>query len=220
MLKRILIADDDPSIQAIFAAFLKNEPYALSFVSNGLEAVQAVEAGAPDLVLLDMEMPVMSGYDAARHIRAVYPSSRLPVIGLTGNDEPDTEKECLLAGCTFYVAKPVGRARLVDAVRHALGSGARVESAGGGLEVPPALAARFIEERRLDVKRAKELLSGRKFADIARIGHQMKGSSGTLGFPGIGRAGASLENAAASGDAEATEAAIRWLRSEVDSAAG
>ncbi|HUR00386.1 MAG TPA: response regulator [Gemmatimonadaceae bacterium] len=213
----VLIADDDPNILMVFSAFLKSEPLTLDVAADGRAAVEKISARVPALVILDMDMPVMNGYEAARIIRAVHSAEALPIIGVTGHDDPDAERKCLEAGCTSYLAKPVRRAALVQAVGAALGArrGKDLRKSPAFQEVPDALVSRFLAQVGEDVSRAFELVADGRFGEVGRIGHQIRGTAGTLGFPRIGGAGVVLEMAAAGGEADDVVAALRALEREV-----
>ena len=118
----VLIADDDPNILMVFSAFLKSEPFTIEVAADGRAALEKVSGRVPGLIIMDMDMPVMNGYEAASAIRAVHSAEALPIIGVTGHDDADAERKCLDAGCTSYLAKPVKRAALLQAVGAALGT--------------------------------------------------------------------------------------------------
>lgn len=218
-LPRLLLADDDRNILVMFSLFLKSEFFSIETVSNGRDAVDSVERHVPAVILMDMDMPVMDGYDATRAIRALHAAGVLPIIGLTGHHGPDAEAKCLDAGCTSYLAKPVMKAALIEAVGSALRAGAQVASVQpAAFKVPPELAARFIQERVEDLKRASTLVATTNFMELAKIGHQIKGSSAILGFPRIGAAGAALEEAALKGQLQDIELTLRTLETEVKTA--
>jgi CheY-like chemotaxis protein len=213
---RLLIVDDDPNILMMFSAFLKSEPFTLELAADGREAVEKVSAQVPALVIMDMDMPVMNGYEAATAIRAVHSAEALPIIGVTGHDDADAERKCLDAGCTSYLAKPVKRAALVGAVGTALGARRPTDLKKSlDFEVPETLSSRFLTEVREDVSRAFELVADGRVGAVSRIGHQIGGTAGTLGFPRIGGAGVVLELAADGGNADEVVAALRALELEM-----
>jgi PAS domain S-box-containing protein len=108
---RILVAEDNPVNREVALAFLGKLGYKSSAVSNGIEAIEAVEGGDFDLVLMDCEMPVMDGFDATRRIReSVHPG--IPIIALTANAMQADRDRCLREGMTDYLAKPVDLEKL------------------------------------------------------------------------------------------------------------
>ncbi len=94
--------------------------YQANAVPNGAEAVQAVEQGSYDLVLMDCEMPVMDGYEATRRIRAARPA--FPIIALTADAMSGDRDRCLSEGMDDYLAKPVDLERLAEVLAKWLGA--------------------------------------------------------------------------------------------------
>jgi CheY-like chemotaxis protein len=104
---RLLIAEDDPIIRQILATLLQRSNYALDFAENGQEAVEMWERGEYDLILMDIQRPRLSGFEATAIIRT-HERSRggpIPIIAITayGFDE----ESCLAAGMDYYLAKPL-----------------------------------------------------------------------------------------------------------------
>lgn len=112
---RILMADDSENIRMLVELYLKDTPFSIHFVDSGHEAVEKYAAKKYDIVLMDIRMPGMSGYEAAAKIREYendhgYP--RTPMIALTANGREDLKK-CLESGFTGYLGKPVQKVSLV-----------------------------------------------------------------------------------------------------------
>ncbi len=103
-MKRILVAEDNDSNYMLMSYILKKH-YDFFRAHNGQEAVELVESEHPDIVLMDMKMPVMDGLEATRQIRAKYPD--LPVIALTANAFDSDRQRAMDAGCNDFVSKPV-----------------------------------------------------------------------------------------------------------------
>jgi CheY-like chemotaxis protein len=106
---RILVAEDNPINQMVAEGILESLGFKATLVANGLEALHALEAERFDVVLMDCQMPVMSGFDATRAIRAE--SSRvhdrtIPVIALTANAMDEDRDQCAAAGMDDYLSKP------------------------------------------------------------------------------------------------------------------
>ncbi|MFH0977033.1 MAG: 7TM diverse intracellular signaling domain-containing protein [Spirochaetota bacterium] len=115
--RRILAVDDDPVNLQVVADQLSQDGYAVSMVSGGAEALNAIEKDNFDLVLLDVMMPRMSGYEVCRKIRQRYSLSELPVIMLTARDRVPDMIEGLESGANDYIAKPVSRGELLRRVK-------------------------------------------------------------------------------------------------------
>jgi CheY-like chemotaxis protein len=104
---RILIAEDNPDNRDMLARRLERRGYALTFAEDGRAAVAAALSELPDLVLMDVSMPIMSGLEATREIRAKESGRRIPIIALTAHAMESARVECLEAGCDGFATKPV-----------------------------------------------------------------------------------------------------------------
>ncbi|MFO1208512.1 MAG: ATP-binding protein [Amaricoccus sp.] len=117
---RVLLAEDHAANQYLIRAFLATGGHSVVVVENGVEAVATVEGGGFDVVLMDMQMPVLDGLGAARQIRALAgPDAAIPIIALTANAMPEDRAACLAAGMTDYLSKPVEVGALLAALRRA-----------------------------------------------------------------------------------------------------
>jgi two-component system, NtrC family, response regulator AtoC len=121
---RILVVDDDPRLIELMSDFLKTlpNPPSVTVAENGQVALDAVKQERPDLVLLDLNMPVMNGLDALKHIRALDPS--LPVVLVSGAD-CRTASEGLHTGVFAYIPKPFD----LRYMAHLVGLALRTDSA-------------------------------------------------------------------------------------------
>lgn len=116
---RILLAEDNEVNQLVAVGMLTSLGYQSEVVTNGAEAVAAVERGGFDLVLMDVRMPVMDGLEATRRIRALPPPlGDVPIVAVTANAMRGDEEACLGAGMNAYLAKPIRLTVLDAAVKH------------------------------------------------------------------------------------------------------
>lgn len=120
---RILIVDDDPAILKFLRANLKAESYETLAAVDGAEALQVFERELPDLVLLDITMPKMDGFDVCRRLREW---SKIPIIMLSARGDEMDKVKCLDLGADDYLTKPFGVDELLARVRAVL---RRTESA-------------------------------------------------------------------------------------------
>ncbi len=105
---RILVAEDHPVNQKLIKAMLERDGHAVDVVDNGELAVEAARAGAHDVVLMDVQMPVMDGMAATKAIRALPgPPSQVPIVAITANALRGDREDYLDAGMTHYVSKPI-----------------------------------------------------------------------------------------------------------------
>lgn len=102
--RKILLVDDDPDNIYVFAHILEKSGYTVIKAKNGLEAVKMVETESPDLILMDMQLPVMSGYEATEKIKKIVD---IPVIALTAHAMPSDMEKAFKAGCMDYISKPI-----------------------------------------------------------------------------------------------------------------
>ena len=137
---RILLAEDSPDNRLLIAAYFKRLPYQVETAEDGKVAVEKFTSGRYDLVLMDIQMPVMDGYTAVRTIRAWETEHRrpaTPILALTASTLGEDIPRAFEAGCNAHIAKPVRKATLLAAIDETL---ARV-AAGMITPVPAASAA-------------------------------------------------------------------------------
>jgi len=119
---RILVADDNPTNREVIGRILERAGHAVTLVNDGEQALDAVEAGAPDLVILDRNMPGMGGMEALQALRLMTRGrARLPVIMLSADVTPEAKREALEAGADAFFAKPIETVRLLDEIQRLAG---------------------------------------------------------------------------------------------------
>ena len=112
-MKRILIAEDNDSNYLLMTYILKSQ-YEIFRAFNGVEAVEKAKTEKPDMVLMDIKMPIMDGLQATRLIRAEMPD--LPIIALTANAFDNDRQQALDAGCNDFISKPVNAALCLELI--------------------------------------------------------------------------------------------------------
>lgn len=116
---RILAADDSSDNRFLLNAFLKDYQFQLKLVENGQKAFNAFRENKYDIILMDMQMPVMNGFAATRLIREWEDKNNLPatpVLALTAYSLPDEIKQCTDAGCDGHISKPLGKKNLIEVI--------------------------------------------------------------------------------------------------------
>ena len=104
----ILVAEDNAINREVVAGFLRLRGWSCDAVADGQAALDAVSTRAYDLVLMDVQMPVLDGLEATRRIRALDgPAAAVPILALTANAMRGDERRCLDAGMDGYIAKPI-----------------------------------------------------------------------------------------------------------------
>lgn len=122
----VLIVDDDPALLKMAGEIL-NDVYAVSFAKSGLEMLELLEADyVPDIILLDVDMPGMNGFDALRKLRKMEDAQDIPVVFLTGAAGLESELEGLSSGAADYITKPFVKERLLARLHTHLENGKRL----------------------------------------------------------------------------------------------
>ena len=117
--RRILLAEDNPENVVLIQAFLPPSFVSLDVASNGLEAVEKCQRSDYDLVLMDIQMPLLDGYAASRQVRCweeCNGKARVPIVALTAHAFSGAEEESRQAGCDGHLTKPIERRTLLEAV--------------------------------------------------------------------------------------------------------
>jgi len=117
---RILVVDDEPPIREILKFQLENAGFLVTTADDGEQGLQSVEENPPDLVLLDLMIPRMDGYEVCRRIKTAYETRHIPVIILTARGELNEKLKGLENGANDYVTKPFSMPELLMRVRNVL----------------------------------------------------------------------------------------------------
>jgi len=121
MAKKVLIVDDEPNIVVSLEFLMRQKGYDVRVVSNGKDALAAIGEFAPDLVLLDVMMPFMSGYEIAQKVRANHAWSRMKIVMLSAKGRDVEVTKGMAMGADAYVTKPFSTKDLVAKVGALLG---------------------------------------------------------------------------------------------------
>ncbi|MDB5101404.1 MAG: hypothetical protein JWM80_5825 [Cyanobacteria bacterium RYN_339] len=171
---RVLVVDDEPVNVQVLVNFLAMERYELTVATDGVQALELLEAGLePDIVLLDVMMPRLTGYEVTRVIRERWPADRLPILLLSARVQPDDIVLGLNAGANDYLAKPINRDELL-ARMHTQLELARAQAQLA--EVNQTLETR-VQERTLAAETARltaEAASSAKSEFLARMSHEIR----------------------------------------------
>jgi two-component system cell cycle response regulator DivK len=122
MKARVLLVEDQEDNRRIVRDLLTSVGYELIEAVTGEDGVRLAEAERPDLILMDIQLPGMDGYEATRRIRQTPGLTTTPIIAVTSYALSGDEAKALAAGCTAYVAKPFSPRALLATVRECLGS--------------------------------------------------------------------------------------------------
>jgi two-component system cell cycle response regulator DivK len=105
--RRILVVEDDAQNSYLIGFILEKSGYEVSTAVDGEQAVAAVDSSKPDLILMDMLLPKMNGYEATRAIKAKPDAAGIPIIALTAYSMKGDREKILEAGCDGYISKPI-----------------------------------------------------------------------------------------------------------------
>ncbi len=232
----ILVAEDNPVNQEVVAAMLRKRGHHIEVVDNGRLAVEAVARTRYDIVLMDIQMPEMDGFEATHAIRATAAGKDLPIIALTAHALSGERERCLSHGMTDYLTKPLRAHELFAAVEGWAPSGAeRPEPVALSPGVAPAVDVdAFREQMRLAgaesavdqildtfldstpqrVAAITRALASGNATDIERAAHALKSAAGTIGAKSLAALLQQIEAAGKAGDVAAARALQDRLEAE------
>lgn len=118
--KKILVADDEESIRTVVSFTLEQAGYAVETAANGDEALEKVYAAPPDLILLDLMMPMVDGWEVLKLLRSDPQTEKIPVVLLTAKGEIRDKMFALQQGAADYVVKPFGKQDLLARIAQLL----------------------------------------------------------------------------------------------------
>jgi len=203
---RILLAEDGRANRMVAAAILRNFGYQVDSVATGREAVTAVSSLPYDVVLMDLSMPDLDGFDATRRIRRLPSSQRtVPIIAVTAHTTPETRQACAEAGMSGFVAKPIDPAelsaeieRLLDSNEYASAPGNSPQIVSASLEridrsvldrlerstsseMLPHMIQVFVDEMTEQAQSIETAAKTRDLDSLANESHVLKSSAGLVG---------------------------------------
>ncbi|MFI4934901.1 MAG: response regulator [Caulobacterales bacterium] len=236
---RVLLAEDNEINALLATTILEEAGHSVETVVNGAEAVEAAARGGFDLVLMDVQMPVMDGLQASQTIRALKgPSARVPIVALTANAMRSDQHACLAAGMDDFISKPIEPDDFLRVVSRFVGGRSTASAAPAGAPAEEAPAARLpdLDDSQLDglmrllpaarlraviesylgaaqgrLQRIEAFAKAMDLEGIAREAHDLKGTSGNFGARRLQALAEQLEQAAKARD----KAAVKTLASEI-----
>ncbi len=116
-MKKILIVEDDEKSLYLARFILEKQGYEVIEAGDGLEAVNKAFKETPDMILMDMQLPKLDGYEATMRIKTDEKSSKIPVIALTAYAMKGDREKTLESGCSGYIEKPIDAATLAEEVK-------------------------------------------------------------------------------------------------------
>lgn len=123
MAKRVLVVEDDAQNSYLIGFILEKSGYEVITAVDGEQAVAEVESSVPDLILMDMLLPKMNGYEATRRIKAMSAAQGVPIIALTAYSMKGDRERILESGCDGYISKPIDPETFVSEMEEYLANG-------------------------------------------------------------------------------------------------
>jgi PAS domain S-box-containing protein len=192
---QILIAEDSEDNLFLTKAYLKGCGSRLEVAENGQLAVEKAISGNPQLVLMDLQMPVMDGLQATRAIREWERKTHarpMPILALTAHATREAVARSMAAGCTEHLTKPIKKATLLAAIARYIAGTIRITPPAGVESRVPTYLANI----RRDMEAILADADSKDCSTARRLGHKFKGTGDGYGFPEIASAGAAVELAA------------------------
>jgi CheY-like chemotaxis protein len=120
MKKKILLVEDNPTAAVMMQIQIEFLGYEVEVAKDGLQAIKMASLVRPDLVVLDIRMPELDGYDTAKRLRATPGLMDVPILAATAYAQPGAREKCLASGCDDYISKPFNHSQLAHAIRKLL----------------------------------------------------------------------------------------------------
>ncbi len=194
---RVLLAEDSPDNQRLITMYISKAGAEVDCASNGQEAVEKALAGDFQLVLMDMQMPVMDGIEATQWLRKAGYTG--PIVALTANAMKEDRERCSRAGCDAFLSKPIETGPFYEALARYLPGATEPQArntAKPAVEYDPdllELATTFIEDLPGRVQSMRESCDQADWQELASLAHKLKGIAGSFGFPDITEQAAVIE---------------------------
>jgi CheY-like chemotaxis protein len=227
----ILLAEDNPVNQRVAVGLLTRRGHRVTVSANGVEALAALEQKPFDVVLMDVQMPEMGGFEATQVIRQRERGSQKHqrIVAMTAHAMNGDRERCLSAGMDGYLSKPIDPQMLFAAVEQAVdvqapeqppAAGGAIDRAemlqrlGGDQSLFDDVVALFLEDCPLRLAAIKAAVEARDGDAIRKTAHTLKGAAGNLAAGGLFEAARVLERLGAESRFDAAEGAWRRLSAE------
>ncbi|GAB7023131.1 sensor histidine kinase [Salidesulfovibrio brasiliensis] len=220
---RILLVEDSEYNTFVVETYLKDTPCTLTKTVNGQEGLDAYMEKEFDMVIMDVQMPVMDGFTAMRRIRAFERENdreRTPILAMTAHALAKEARRCIDSGADMHLAKPVLKTQLLDAIRSmCVRREEDTATAPPKAEIPPEIAAiapQFIASMRRQLAECKpDALEGRMDC-LRNYLHKLRGEATAFGFSGLDTSTAELHEAARKDDFDAVKRLLPELEKALD----
>jgi CheY-like chemotaxis protein len=224
---KILLAEDNIVNQQVAVGLLTRRGHEVTAAATGREALDAIDRERFDVVLMDLQMPEMGGFEATAVIRAreQQTGGHLRIVAMTAHAMSGDRERCLAAGMDGYLAKPVDRHQLFAAVEQNGGVPSETAAApvsrdgvlerlGGDEELLDEVVRLFLEDCPAQLARLKDAVDARDAVRVRSTAHALKGAAGSLAASALYERAKQIEGLAAGGDIDGAIAAWRPLSAE------
>ena len=121
MTNKILVVEDNPMIQEILVERLLLRKFEVIVANNGIEGIEAAQKSQPDLILMDISLPLRDGWEATQRIRAIQSIQNVPIIALTAHALVEDRNKSLAIGCNDFETKPINFSQLISKIESLIG---------------------------------------------------------------------------------------------------
>ncbi|MDH5546635.1 MAG: response regulator [Gammaproteobacteria bacterium] len=207
---RVLLVEDSPDIQRLVSMLLRKTGVEVVCADNGREGVEKALTEDFDLVLMDIQMPVMDGVEAAKTLRAT--GTEMPIIAMTANVFEEERRAYQAAGMNDHVSKPIDKSTFYSSITRFLEEGEMNHVAADDQDEFNAMVEKFKLRLRTYLEEMSVCLKQNNIQDLALKSHTIKGLGGSFGFPEVTTLAADLNQYAKQGDLSKMETALSKLR--------
>ena len=241
---KLLLVEDNQVNQEVAIELLSEVGFELEICSDGLEALNAVQIDHYDIILMDVQMPIMDGFEATRRIRALGGDyEELPIIAITANALIDDTDKCLTAGMNAHTTKPIVPNKLYRELSRWIEPGEKpivateeIDVISGfelpelpGIDIAEGLAhlhgnepafkrilKGFVKKHNDSSQKLHDLLERGQTVEIAQLAHSLKGSGGTIGATHIYKNASALEKTCNNKDSRGMQGLVPQLAKNLD----
>ena len=226
---RVLVVEDGDTNRKLISVYLRRAGMQVVTAENGLAGVEHALRQHFDVILMDMQMPVMDGYTAARRLRDA--GLGVPIVALTAHAMRGDEERCREAGCSHYLTKPIDEERLLAMLAACVERGSAPETDSAVARPAPAahgsttdfrlettlpmddaefreIVGEFIVRLRVKLEQMRQATASHNWTELSQLAHWLKGAGGTAGFAPLSTAAQRLEQQAKGGQVEQVERAL------------
>ncbi len=217
---QVLLVEDSPELQKLESLLLEGVGATVTLAANGQEAVELALGQQFDLILMDMQMPVMNGIEATATLRALH--YRAPIIALTANIMPQHQQEFQQAGCNDFLGKPINQRGLRQLLQRYLEVVDADTTPEQEVAVDPEISARarpiFLQRLPLMEQALRQALATKEWSSVRHTTHDLKGSAALFGFATLAQQAGEICDAIESGEGASTESRVERLIESIEAA--